>query len=321
MEFYNIRCMTIGYYKISFQTIDDSFLPAFTANVWRSVFGMQLKAMSEGKRACPPDLILPREKLYEYFMETPPPEDTKLMRLYPQAPHPYIFACPWRQDSLFLAAGSEYRLPIILFGKANALLPVVILALARAAAGGLGKQRGRMRLNTVEQIMPDTGEGVEIFRYGGTLSPLPPWSPQPPQMPEGGTIQVRLETPLRLSVQKRLITPKRFTSAYPLIMNLIRRASMISAFHNDVLPDFDFRALRQAAQAVRLLKTDLVWKDQFRHSSRTGQRVPLGGVMGTLEMDLSSAPEVWPFLWLGQWLHAGKGTVFGMGRMTISPCA
>ncbi|WP_420842151.1 CRISPR system precrRNA processing endoribonuclease RAMP protein Cas6 [Halorhodospira abdelmalekii] len=30
---------------------------------------------------------------------------------------------------------------------------------------------------------------------------------------------------------------------------------------------------------------------------------------------LSALPEpIWPWVWLGQWLHVGKGAVMGMGR-------
>jgi CRISPR/Cas system endoribonuclease Cas6 (RAMP superfamily) len=29
----------------------------------------------------------------------------------------------------------------------------------------------------------------------------------------------------------------------------------------------------------------------------------------------------WPYLWLGQWTHAGKGTSMGMGAYTIQPAS
>ena len=31
--------------------------------------------------------------------------------------------------------------------------------------------------------------------------------------------------------------------------------------------------------------------------------------------------EFWPYLWLGQWTHVGKGTSMGMGAYTIESLA
>ena len=312
----------IGLYRLHFQALEDFCLPPIAANVWRSVLGMQLKSMSEGKAAVPDDLPMPTSELYAYFMETPPPPDARLMRLYRQTPHPWLLRCAWREGETRLRESDTHVLPLTLFGKANDLLAVILLALSRAAAQGLGKQRGKMRLMQVE-MQPDPGadESITVFEYGGPLSTADPWRPQTPELPGYGRLTLELQTPLRLVVQKKMLTPQRFNSPYPLLMNLVRRASMLCAFHGDHELQADYAALKQAAQRARLEEASLAWRDQHRWSSRTRQRVPLGGVTGHLRLDISEAPELWPFLWLGQWLHAGKGAVLGMGRYTLSPAA
>lgn len=310
----------IGLYRFYFQVLQDFSLPPPEANVWRSVLGMQLKRMSEGKAAVPNGLPLPASELYAYFMETPPPPDARLMRLYRHTPHPWLLRCAWREGEVPFREGETHVLPLTLFGKANDLLAAILLALSRGAAGGLGKQRGQMRLMRVERAPAPSESGpVTVFEYGGPLTPAAPWRPEAPEMPGDGRVVLRLESPLRLVVRKQVLSPQRFDSPYPLLMNLVRRASMLCAFHGDHELRADYAALKQAAQRVRMLDASLKWQDQHRWSSRTRQKVPLGGVTGRLRLDISEAPDLWPFLWLGQWLHAGKGAVFGMGHYTVSP--
>ncbi len=311
----------IGLYRFHFRVLQDFSLPPPEANVWRSVLGMQLKRMSDGKAAVPEHLPMPASALYTYFMETPPPPDARLMRLYRQTPHPWLLRCAWREGEALFREGETHVLPLTLFGKANDLLAVIILALSRAAAQGLGKQRGQLRLMQVEMLPAPEATPISVFRYGGPLSPAAPWRPVVPDMPGNGRLVLELQTPLRLVVQKKVLSPHRFDSPYPLLMNLVRRASMLCAFHGDHELEADYAALKQAAQRVRLEETSLAWRDQHRWSSRTQQKVPLGGVIGSLVLDISDATELWPFLWLGQWLHAGKGAVLGMGRYALSAAA
>ncbi len=310
----------IGLYRIIFTVLDDFRLPPLAANVWRSVLGMQLRRMSEGRAAAPQALPMPAAELYAYFMETPPPPDARLMRRYPQTPHPWLLGCPCNVAPLPLEVGDSYTLPLTLFGRANELLAVIILALTRAAAQGLGPERGRMRLERVEQLADDAAdEPVTIFERGSALQPLTLWKPPIPAMPAYGRIALELHSPLRLVVRKQLLNPQRFTSPYPLLMNLVRRTSMLCAFHGESELSADYATLKEAAGRAVLSGKELRWFDQYRWSSRTRQQVPLGGLMGRMVLDLADGVELWPFLWFGQWIHAGKGTALGLGRYELSP--
>jgi hypothetical protein len=256
---------------------------------------------------------MPASKLYRYIMETPPPEDAAMMRLYPQAPHPYVIAAPVRERDTHLKRGERFSLPLKLFGRANDLLAAVLLAFGRAAARGLGPHRGRARLIHATQRSQPDAEPVRIFEAGRSFTPQPPWRPDVLAQEPPSEIVLRLHSPLRLAVKGRVLTPDRFTSPYPLLMNIIRRISALCAFHGDAPLQADYRALKQQAEMAQLIDSALVWRDQKRFSARTRKTMPLGGVLGTLRLDLANAPALWPFLWLGQWVHAGKGTVFGLG--------
>ena len=59
----------------------------------------------------------------------------------------------------------------------------------------------------------------------------------------------------------------------------------------------------------------LRWFDWTRYSSRQQQEMALGGVVGQwhLHTNADTLEQLWPWLWLGQWLHVGKNASFGLG--------
>jgi hypothetical protein len=62
---------------------------------------------------------------------------------------------------------------------------------------------------------------------------------------------------------------------------------------------------------------NLQWLDWERYSSRQKQKLRMGGLTGAVDLDGSQLADLWPYIWLGQWTHAGKGTSMGLGRFEI----
>ncbi len=306
----------INRYTLRFRVEEPCRLQPVTGSMWRGLLGRELMCMSTGERSAPGNLPgwISRERLYEYFMETPPPPDAPAMRRYPHVPHPYAFAMPVHEEEVKLPANAHLDVHITLFGKANELLNVVILALVRAAAGGLGKLRARASLLQVLQLLPG-GETRHIFAPGEKMHRPIPASPLIPPAP-ASAVRVQLLTPLRLQHQGRLMKPKTF-SPQPLLMNLVRRYSMLHLFHGPGEMQADFRALKRDSEKVRLVDADLRWRQLSRYSARQQRSVPLDGLVGSCVLDLSLAPGLWPYLWLGQLTHAGKGAVFGLGQLRV----
>ena len=313
-------CLPTGKYVLHFAVEERLQLPVFSGHLWRSVLGLHLKRMSDGTASVPQHLPhgLQARDLYTWFMETPPPPDAAMMRLYPSVPHPYVLDAPVRDESLWLQPGDALQLPLILFGKANDLLNVVLLAFSRAARQGLGRQRAKAQLQKVVQI--SDGEEQLIFMPGGSFqAPKPRILSLPGDAgPAPQRLEVQFRTPLRLAVQGKVLPPARFTP-YPLVMNLLRRLSALDAFHGSGEPQVDATRIKEAAQRVRLLDASLRWRELKRYSARTRREVPMGGLTGHCVLDISAAPEAWPVLWAGQHVHAGKGTAFGLGTMLVRP--
>jgi hypothetical protein len=141
----------------------------------------------------------------------------------------------------------------------------------------------------------------------------PSVAPVPPQF---AVFRIRLQTPLRLRLQQHLIraeelTPLRFLEAVE------RRAAILSKLHADARPSGEARGAARWTERVRELHRNLRWQDWERYSNRQLRKVPMGGLVGEWEWEVEEDWSGWESLWLGQWLHVGKGTSMGLGQYRI----
>lgn len=129
-------------------------------------------------------------------------------------------------------------------------------------------------------------------------------------------IELTFHTPLRLQQHNSVLGIKRLTPAI-LLKQLLRRTSALAALYWQHI-DTDYPALAEAADKVEG-RSELTWQDWHRYSSRQQQEMILGGAIGTWQ--LYHLPLSYgQLLYIGQWLHIGKETVFGHGRYTIKEC-
>ncbi|MCU0936456.1 MAG: CRISPR system precrRNA processing endoribonuclease RAMP protein Cas6 [Gammaproteobacteria bacterium] len=307
--------LPIGRYQLHFEAVDAVRLPEYAGSTWRGALGHALKRTVCVTRepACSPCLLY-GSCAYAYVFETPPPADSAKMRLYPAAPHPFVLE-PGEGGPRDLACGEELAVGLTLFGHANRHLPYLIHALRRAGEEGIGKGKGRIDLLAVGQAdpgAPDDWRTVHVA--GGPLTAAPPAELLPPPAPDAAAIE--LHTPLRLQREGHNVGPDdlRFGDLFG---NLLRRLSMLTYFHTDTPLETDFAGLTAEARAVEWTERALTWRDWTRYSSRQQTTLQMGGVTGRLAVDLRGHERLWPYLWLGQWTHAGKGTSMGLGRYRV----
>jgi hypothetical protein len=218
-----------------------------------------------------------------------------------------------------LAPGEPVTVGLTLFGRANPLLPYLVHALERAGEAGLGRSRGRLALTGVDQIDPRGGPEARIYVAGGRLDPRPVAALGPPPPPPARA-WLELLTPLRLQRDGHYVGPEDLRLA-DLFASLLRRISMLTYFHTDSPLETDFAGLVAEARDVELDAPRLAWRDWTRYSSRQQTTLEMGGLLGEVEVPIAGRDRLWPYLWLGQWTHAGKGTSMGLGRYRIQALA
>lgn len=128
---------------------------------------------------------------------------------------------------------------------------------------------------------------------------------------------MQVATPLRLTGDGKLVTPATFRF-YHWFSSVLRRISLLTAFHSDTPLEIDFAGLTHAAWDVSLTEIRLRWQEWTRFSGRQQKAIQMGGMVGTFELSNANLSPFWPYLWLGQWTHTGKGAVMGLGQYRLS---
>ena len=303
--------LPVARYRLRFSALGPLRLTVYAGSAWRGVFGHALKRLVCVTRepTCPACLLY-RSCVYPYLFETPPDPTAGKLRKYPTAPHPYLLR-PGPGGAH--AVGAKVKVDVVLFGHGNRHLPYVLHAFDQAGRRGIGQSDGLLELAQVAQQTP-TGEWQFIYHPGGSLQPLPPRVPEPPPCP--ARLTLCLETPLRLRQAEKLVGPEAFQFG-ALFANLLRRISLLTTFHTDTPLVVDFAALSRAGWTIQHRAARLRWHEWVRYSSRQDTLLQMGGLLGEIELDGAGLEPFWPYLWLGQWTHAGKGAVMGLGRYRL----
>ncbi len=341
-------------YRFYFTTESPVRLPSFPGSAWRGAFGHALKKTVCVVRNTPCNqCMLKNACAYSYVFETPPPANAEKMRKYTAAPHPFVLQFPEPaakfKDSVYypsLPSGintvdlkpspkgedwvrgnknkecidplqTNYSLDVILFGHGQRYFPYIIHALQTAGLDGIGGHQQIFSLQQIDDIDLN-GLGETIYQNGELKPQQPAESISIPTMPT--QIEIIFHTPLRIKQDSKNLATREFNFG-AFFGNLLRRISMISYFHTDTPLETDFAALTAHARTVQFNSQQLKWYDWTRYSSRQQTEMNMGGLIGSVSLDMQGLEAFWPYLWLGQWTHAGKGTSMGMGAYTIQPAS
>ena len=309
-----IALMPLARYRLEWCIDTPLQLPDYAGSALRGAMGHALRAAACVTKM--PDCggcAMVSTCPYAVIFESRPPQDGHALQKFSHVPHPYVIEPPpWGQRTY--APGESLSFHLVLAGRALAHLPLLLWAIGRAFAKGIGAGDGRATLKRVVHV--GTSDTLVL---AGPKAALQPHNMAQPPLPAawseaGKSVQLRFDTPLRLQKNGRPLRADEL-SARDLLMHLVRRVALIHEFHGPEPMALDFSALAQQASLVEGHK-QLRWLDWSRYSSRQQQKMSLGGVVGrwTLHGDLRA---FLPFLHLGQWLHVGKETTFGLGGYQV----
>jgi CRISPR-associated endoribonuclease Cas6 len=122
-------------------------------------------------------------------------------------------------------------------------------------------------------------------------------------------VTIKFITPLQLKSSGKLLN--RFDFSH-IVRAFARRVNIIEKYYGG---DNRIRAdqLLEQEGNVETVDSRLLWVSHSRYSTRKNQRMPLPGIVGelTISGDLS---RFLPLLLLGEILHIGAKTTFGLGQ-------
>jgi hypothetical protein len=136
-------------FSFSLEAKDTILLPSYKGSTLRGGFGNAFRRVvcALKKNDCL-DCLLKEKCVYSYVFETPPPRDTKIMRKYKSAPHPFIIEPPPEKRHAY-TQGERITFGLTLIGKAIDYLPYFIYTFDELGKVGLGKGRGKYFLDRV----------------------------------------------------------------------------------------------------------------------------------------------------------------------------
>lgn len=295
-------------------------LPDYAGSALRGAFGRALKDLScvTKAKSCEGCILLEScnyPRLFEahqtqHLLQAGQDEYQNKNKM----PVPYIIEPDLNKHRVF-SAGQILEFNMVLIGEdCLAKLGLIIMAWKRVFSRGLRQQMGKGYLQTVA-IARDNNVYEEV--YNSEFSLLTPHQATLtlPNFDASADYHLWLKTPLRIESKKSPIG-EREMNAHFFLSSLYRRINTLNYYYfkNPLLTKLceqkiDFSSIHD--------EKNIFWRDWTRYSSRQQQEMILGGLQGHyLLKALPSSVQL--MIYLGQWLHLGKETAFGLGYYVIS---
>ncbi len=336
--------MPLARYRLRFRALGgaEALKPLrseYLGTAWRGAFGAALRdAVCVTRQPVCGGCALLRSCAYPVIFESSPPAGAEKLTRYPRTPGPYVLVPepidPGQPDGLV-------DLGLTLFGSANERFAYVAHALERAGRAGLTKHEIKFELREIRAENPTGAEASDgcppgsteqafppgpaamnearwslLYEPGGAFEPMVANSPVPGQF--HADARLWLLTPLRLRRDDKPIRAEQLD--FKAFMSpLLRRISMLSYFFSPTPLEADFADLTRKMGQIEIHERNLGWRELTRYSSRQKTRIPVGGLTGSFRLAGNDLRPFWPYLWLGQWTHAGRGCTMGFGRYSLEP--
>ncbi|NWF75823.1 MAG: CRISPR system precrRNA processing endoribonuclease RAMP protein Cas6 [Nitrospirae bacterium] len=309
-----------AHFIFKLNTKESLVLPVYKGSTFRGGFGYTFKRVvcAIKDKECL-DCLLKEKCVYSYVFETPPPSDTKIMRKYKAAPHPFVIEPPQEKRRGF-KPGDEINFGLTLIGRAIDYLPYFIYTFDELGRIGIGKGKAKYELKDVscdgKLIYDSETKTLKTFRTSSlhlNIENVIARSSDVNQNDEA--ISISFLTPTRILYDNHLTRDLEF---HIFMRNLLRRLSLLFYFHCNGDPSgWDFKRLIERAKDVKVKKRDLKWHEWQRYSGRQETRLKMGGFVGEIKFE-GKIGHFMPLIKAGEILHIGKGTAFGLGKYEIT---
>ena len=291
-------------------------LPPFNGSSFRGAFMSSLKSATciGGGSNCTDSCAWPDKCPYGQLAETPVPENAPSQIAGSKyAPHPFILTPPPEGGLVF--PGDTLALNVRLFGS-NGMrhIPSVAEALDRLGAKGIGKDRGKLRLQRIE-----TRNGELLWKAGDVDMKLGSLDLESIELKTDTPVQsndVAALTPLQLRRNKRLIDHPDFLD---FVYASATRLEIMQGLYGTSDPEqLSPRQWTELASRTEITGTSRnVRRLGFeRYSKRQDSKHPIEGVLGNWRFEGDLTPFA-PLFTAATKTNLGKGTSFGLGQIDV----
>ena len=319
-----LQSLRFAKFSLLLEATEDLHLPEYKGSTLRGGFGNALKkAVCMTKTFdCPPCLLKQTCHYISIFEPKVSKTVAVLLRIGRDAPHPFVLEPPLTEQHEFKKDG-QFTAGLVLIGKAIDLLPSMIYAFTVFGERvGLGRSRGKF---AVCQVTDAEGNKVydgktqtlkdscRIFTFQ-EFSDLPHTSPR---------LALNFVTATRIMTSyanrsRHLVRLREADDFWTLLETLYHRLVTLSSLYcGSGILDYSQHRLPLKSTPLSLVESSIRWQDWERYSNRQNTQMKLGGFVGraTFEGEFES---FLPLLRIGEHLHVGKNTSFGLGQYELT---
>ena len=303
-----------AYFTIRLRVLSQIQLPYFKGALIRGSFGKLFRrVVCMQKNTDCPDCICRFKCPYAFIFESPRLENNGLWQASHE-PHPFVFEPPF-DDKRSYGPGEELSLGLLLVGEGIEYLPYFVLVFEDMGKVGIGPRRGRFKV--IETVADDLNSGQTIF-HGEERTfinhiPHIVLADLNHSKEQIKRLKIDFVTPVRLQHRGKIADAVTFPM---LIRAVMRRYSWLSSLYCDTLPDHPYADIVKQSSNIEVSKSRLSWRDLEHYSYRQKRIIRLGGLVGSIFFEGDLEPYM-PLLKLGEYLHIGKNTVFGLGKYRL----
>ena len=230
-------------------------------------------------------------------------------------PRPFVIS-PSLDGQVHFRPGMHLYFDLTLFGEAVALFPACFSAVSALGDKGLGRDRGTYRIARVEEIRVPVSRVIydETTRKWQDPGPALTWDEIIAECSGHMASWITIEclTRLRIKEDNRLV--KDILPFRVLLERLFGRLELLGrAYQGCALLDREEKhALLAQAGHVKISENGLFWSDWSRFSGSQRKWMKFGGLLGSITY-FGNVGIFLPYLALGQWVHVGGKSTFGLG--------
>jgi len=309
--------LAIGLFQFHFTLQNPLDYPDAAESVWRGTLGHALRTLlchtpqqSCGhcllRRKCAFSIVFENSYMREHqkgplSVEPPPP-----ITLYSVSPSGHYHE------------GDTLSIELVLIAEQQAILPAIVSALDRVVLQFKGQEAVTASLSEVTHIKETTQFSQQPIWNGNWQLPnsiasqidMPEW------LLRNDRVRLRWLTPAVLKHRGAPITEN--LTLQQMMTMLLRRFTLLQSYWTQQnLPNSD--EISDWLSAIEQVQLQFKPWAGTRRSRQQNRHMHFQGIAGEAEIETQSIQHLLALLWMGQWLHLGKGASFGMGRYQLLP--
>lgn len=275
--------MHLTRYKITYTAQADAVLPGQLGSMIRGIFGETLMANDAG--------------MYQkFFQPNVVPSKSILKYISSDLPAPFIIYPVKRYD--FVRQNQEIKFIFTLLGRYRQYENDIFEVFDRIQNTGINQGKLSVGNLQFEQILHNHKETVDFTNF------------KPPTQ-KISNLTLQFKTPVALYSKKQLIADFEFQRLFQYVY---RRLFVLDQLYGSgnipEEPDIDLKKLHIVPVDIQLKRQSI-----FRSPTRN-EKYPMTGWKGKITYTGNLNPVI-PYLQMGEFLHIGSNTVFGLGKYTI----